>query len=105
MERNFQVVDLIDSSTGRYLGKAIYCQERGECPLWTFDYSRTATGEVLDAFVAGAREVGGNVNLYHFNMPIEINTNAPYNEIRNTIIGKMSMKTNRIEQSGLLEET
>ena len=41
MERNFQVVDLVDSSTGRYLGKAVYCAERKECPLWTFDYNRT----------------------------------------------------------------
>lgn len=95
MERNFQVVDLVDSSTGRYLGKAVYCAERKECPLWTFDYSRVATGEVLDAFVAGAKEVGGTVNLYHFNMPVEINTNAPYNEIRNTIVKEMEIKTER----------
>lgn len=97
MERNFQVVDLIDQLTGRYLGQALYCAERKECPFYSIN-SRPNTGEALEAFVEGARQVGGEINLYHINMPIEINSrNVPYNEIRNTIVGEMEMRTTRIE--------
>ena len=97
MERNFQVVDLIDQLTGRYLGQALYCAERKECPFYSIN-SRPNTGEAFEAFVEGARQVGGEINLYHINMPIEINSrNVPYNEIRNTIVGEMEMRTTRIE--------
>ena len=99
MERNFQVVDLVDHSTGRYLGQALYCAERKECPFFTVN-SRTNAGEILEAFVEGAKQVEGNINLYHINMPIEINSrNVPYNEIRNTIVGEMEMRTTRIEEN------
>ena len=98
MERNFQVIDLVDSKDGRYLGQALYCAERKDCPLFTLS-SRLNSGEVLDAFVEGAKQVEGAINLYHINMPIEINSrNTPYNEIRNTIVGEMEMRTTRIEQ-------
>ena len=98
MKRNFQVVDLMDQVTGRYLGQALYCAERKECPFFSLN-SRPNTGEALEAFVEGARQVGGAVNLYHINMPIEINSrNVPYSEIRNTIVGEMEMRTTRIEQ-------
>ena len=98
MERNFQVIDLVDSRSGRFVGQALYCGERKECPIYTVDPSRINAGEIAEAFVAGAREVGGTINLTHINMPIEINTNTPYNEIRNTIVGEMEMRTTRIEQ-------
>lgn len=99
MTRNFQVVDLTDTITGRYLGQALYCAERNECPFVLLN-SRTNTGEALEAFVEGAKQVGGAINLYHINMPIEINSrNVPYNEIRNTIVGEMEMRTTRIENS------
>lgn len=99
MDRNFQVVDLIDSKTGRFVGQALYCNERNECPFYTANYSRIAAGEILEAFVAGAKEVEGSINLTHINMPIKINTNTPYNEIRNTIVGEMEMRTTRVENS------
>lgn len=99
MERNFQVVDLIDYKDGRYLGQALYCAERKECPFFVID-NRAQAGEAFEAFVEGAKQVGGTVNLYHINMPIEINSrNTPYKEIRNTIVGEMEMRTTRIENS------
>lgn len=94
MERSFEVVDLIEPKTGRYLGQALYCTEQKDCPLFTIN-NRTNAGEVLQAFVEGARQTGGEIKLYHINMPIEINTNTPYTEIRNTIVGEMEMRTNR----------
>lgn len=94
MNRNFQVIDLIDSKNGRYLGQALYCAEQKECPIFTLN-SRANAGEFLEAFSESAKQVGGEINLYHINMPIEINTNTPYNEIRNTIVGEMKMRTNR----------
>ena len=98
MERNFQVVDLVDYKDGRYIGQALYCAERNECPFFSIN-SRPHTGEALEAFVEGAKQVGGVVNLYHINMPIEINSrNVPYNEIRNTIVGEMEMRTTRVER-------
>lgn len=97
MERNFQVVDLIDSKTGRYLGQALYCNERKECPFFTVS-TRATAGEILEAFVEGAKQVEGVINLYHVNMPVEINsTNTPYNEIRNTIVKEMEIRTTRKE--------
>lgn len=97
MTRNFQVVDLVDQRDGRYLGQALYCAERKECPFFTVN-SRPNAGEILEAFVEGAKQVEGMINLYHINMPIEINSrNTPYNEIRNTIVGEMEMRTTRIE--------
>ena len=104
MERDFQVIDLIDNLTGRYLGQALYCAERKECSFFSIN-SRQNTGEALDAFVEGARQVGGIVNLYHINMPIEIDSrNIPYNEIRNTIVGEMEMRTTRNEYSKIEED-
>ena len=97
MERNFQVVDLVDVSNGRYVGQALYCGERGECPFYTINFSRMSAGEMTEAFITGAKEVGGVVNLTHINMPIEINTNTPYNEIRNTIVKEMSIRSERNE--------
>ena len=95
MEREFQVVDLVDSKNGQYLGQAIYCTEQKDCPVFTIN-NRTNAGEILNAFVEGAKQAGGTVNLYHFNMPIEINSsNTPYSEIRNTIVGEMEMRTTR----------
>ena len=97
MERNFQVIDLIDSKTGRYLGQALYCNERKECPFFTVN-NRANAGEIFDAFVEGAKQVEGSFNLYHVNMPVEINsTNTPYNEIRNTIVKEMEIRTTRNE--------
>lgn len=97
MTRNFQVVDLVDQRDGRYLGQALYCAERKECPFFTVN-SRPNAGEILEAFVEGAKQVEGMINLYHINMPIEINSrNTPYNEIRNTIVGEMEMRTTRVE--------
>lgn len=99
MERNFQVIDLIDQTDGHYLGQAIYCAERGECPFFKIG-SRLNSGEVFEAFLEGAKQVGGNINLYHINMPIEINSrNTPYNEIRNTIVGEMEMRTTRVQNT------
>ena len=97
MERNFQVVDLVDSSNGRYLGQALFCDERQECPFFTINFSRMSAGEMVEAFVTGAEEVGGTVNLTHVNMPLEMNINMPYNEIRNTIVKEMSIRTERKE--------
>lgn len=31
MKREFQVVDLIDSSNGRFLGTALYCPHKENC--------------------------------------------------------------------------
>lgn len=93
MERNFQVVDLVDSSSRKYLGQALFCNERGECPYFAIN-DRIATGELFDAFVTGAKEMEGKVNLYHINMPIIIDSNnMPYNEIRNTVIKEMQIRT------------
>ena len=104
MERNFQVVDLVDYKDGRYLGQALYCNERKECPFFVIN-TRTNAGEALEAFVEGAKQVEGTINLYHINMPIEINSrNTPYSEIRNTIIGEMEMRTTRIERSEEINE-
>ena len=97
MERNFQVVDLVDSATRKYLGQALFCNERNECPYFAIN-DRVATGELFDAFVVGAKEMDGKVNLYHINMPIIIDSNnTPYNEIRNTIIKEMSTRSERNE--------
>ena len=93
MERNFHVVDLIDSINGRFVGQALYCGERKDCPFYTANFSRMNAGEVIEAFVAGAKEAGGTVNLMHVNMPLEINTSTPYNEIRNTIVKEMTIRT------------
>ena len=57
MERNFQVVDLVDYNDGRYLGQALYCAERKECPFFAVN-TRANAGEALEAFVEGARQVG-----------------------------------------------
>lgn len=94
MERNFHVIDLIEKGSRRHLGQALYCGERKECPFFTFN-DRINTGETLEAFAEGAKQVGGTVNFYHVNMPMEINMNMPYNEIRNTIVGEMEMRTTR----------
>lgn len=97
MNRNFHVVDLIERYNGRYLGQALYCAERKECPFCTFN-TRAHSGEVLEAFAEGARQVGGEINLYHVNMPIMIDSHdTPYNEIRNTIIGEMETRIARTE--------
>lgn len=97
MVRNFQVVDLVDASTRKYLGQALFCQDKVDCPYFAID-NRMATGELFEAFCAGAREVGAEVNLYHINMPILINSaNTPYNEIRNTVVEEMTIRTNRNE--------
>lgn len=98
MERNFNVVDILDSQTKQYLGQALYCPDIGDCPIITLN-PRHVSGEVLEAFVQGARTAGGEINLYHYNMPIEINSrNVPYSEIRNTVVGELKMKTTRTEQ-------
>ena len=97
MERNFQVVDLVDSHSGRYVGQALFCNERKECPFFTINFSRMSAGEMTEAFMIGAKEVGGTVNLTHVNMPLEMNVNIPYNEIRNTIVKEMSIRTERNE--------
>ena len=94
METNkcLSVVDLIDHKTGQYIGQALYCEDCCDCPVFTVN-NRLAAGELLEAFVSGARHVGADVNLYHINMPIEINTrNTPYNEIRNTIVEEMKIR-------------
>ena len=99
MERNFQVVDLVDRRDGRYLGQALYCAERNDCPFFVIG-ARPHIGETMEAFVEGAKQVGGAINLYHINMPIEINSrNTPYNEIRNTVVGEMQIRTTRTENS------
>lgn len=99
MERNFQVVDLVDRRDGRYLGQALYCAERNDCPFFVIG-ARPHIGEAMEAFVEGAKQVGGVINLYHINMPIEINSrNTPYNEIRNTVVGEMEIRTTRTENS------
>ena len=97
MERNFQVVDLVDSHSGRYVGQALFCAERKECPFFTINSSRMSTGEMAEAFMTGAKEVGGTINLTHINMPLEMNVNMPYNEIRNTIVKEMSIRSERNE--------
>lgn len=97
MEREFQVVDLIDSENGRYVGQALFCPNKEDCPVALVG-SRYNTGIALDSFVEGAKQVGGQVNLYHINMPIEISTQMPYNEIRNTVVGEMKMRTVRNQQ-------
>jgi hypothetical protein len=56
-----------------------------------------SAGEMTEAFMTGAKEVGGTVNLTHINMPLEMNVNMPYNEIRNTIVKEMSIRTERKE--------
>ena len=93
MERNFQVVDLVDSATHKFLGQALFCADRTDCPYFAIN-DRVMTGELFDAFVTGAKEMDGNVNLYHINMPILIDSsNTPYNEIRNTVIKEMQIRT------------
>ena len=93
MERNFQVVDLVDSSTHKYLGQALFCKDRTDCPYFAIN-DRVLTGELFEAFVTGAKEMEGQVNLYHVNMPIIIDSlNTPYNEIRNTVIKEMQIRT------------
>ena len=98
MERNFQVVDLVDSSTRKYLGQALFCKDKTDCPYFAIN-DRVATGELFDAFVVGATEAGAEVNLYHINMPILIDSaNTPYNEIRNTVVKEMQIRTTRNEE-------
>lgn len=93
MERNFQVVDLIDSVSHQFLGQAMFCGERLDCPFFVIN-DRMASGELFEAFATGAREVGGEVNLYHINMPILIDSgNTPYTEIRNTVVKEMQIRT------------
>lgn len=97
MTRKFYVIDLIERYNDRYLGQALYCAERKECPFYTFN-TRTHSGEVLEAFVEGARQVDGEVNLYHVNMPIMIEShNTPHNEIRNIIVSEMKTRIVRTE--------
>ena len=105
MERNFQVVDLIDNINGRFVGQALFCAERKECPFYTVNSSRMNTGEILEAFMTGAKEVGGNINLTHINMPLEMNINMPYNEIRNTIVKEMQVRTVKSERGDSFEQT
>ena len=97
MTRNFSVVDLVDAANGRYLGQALYCAERKECPLFVIN-SRSGAGEMVEAFCTGAREVDGEVNLFHVNMPIEINSNMPYKEIRNTVVRDMEIRTTNVSE-------
>ena len=93
MERNFQVVDLVDSATHQYLGQALFCKNKAECPYFAIN-DRVMTGELFEAFATGAKEVEGIVNLYHINMPILIDSsNTPYNEIRNTVVKEMQIRT------------
>ena len=93
MERNFQVVDLVDSATRKFLGQALFCADRTDCPYFAIN-DRVMTGELFDAFATGAKEMDGNINLYHINMPILIDSsNTPYNEIRNTVIKEMQIRT------------
>lgn len=92
MERNFRVVDLVDNTTHKYLGQALFCDARNECPYFAIN-DRVMTGELLEAFLTGAKEMDGNVNLYHVNMPIVIDSgNMPYNEIRNTVVKEMQIR-------------
>lgn len=103
MDRTFHVIDLIDSTSGRYLGQALYCGARKECPFFTLQ-NRANAGEILEAFVEGAKQAGSVINLYHVNMPIEINSrNTPYNEIRNTVVDEMEIRTtrNELQKQGL----
>ena len=93
MERNFQVVDLIDSTSRQFLGQALFCAEQENCPYFAIN-NRLFTGEMFEAFATGAKEVGGIVNLYHVNMPILIDSsNTSYNEIRNTVVKEMQIRT------------
>lgn len=93
MERNFQVVDLIDSSSYQFLGQALFCAEQENCPYFAVN-NRISTGEMFEAFATGAKEVGGVINLYHVNMPILIDSgNTSYNEIRNTVVKEMQIRT------------
>lgn len=99
MQRNFQVVDLVDASTHKYLGQALFCKDKIDCPYFAIN-DRVMTGELFEAFVTGAKEVQGEVNLYHINMPIMIDSaNTPYNEIRNTVVKEMEIRTTRNEQA------
>lgn len=105
MERNFQVVDLVDSTSHQYLGQALFCKDKADCPYFAIN-DRVATGELFDAFEIGAKEVGGTVNLYHINMPILIDSNnTPYNEIRNTIVKEMQVRTVKSERGDSFEST
>lgn len=99
MERNFQVVDLVDSISRKFLGQALFCEDRADCPYFAIN-DRVTTGELFEAFATGAREMGGQINLYHINMPIVIDSpNTPYNEIRNTVVKEMQFRTTRNEQT------
>lgn len=105
MERNFQVVDLVDSVTRKFLGQALFCAERTECPYFAIN-DRVMTGELFEAFATGGKEAGGNINLYHINMPIMIDSNnTPYNEIRNTIIKEMQIRTVKSERGDSYERS
>jgi len=57
---------------------------------------------MVEAFLTGAKEVGGNINLTHVNMPIEMNIYTPYEEIRNTIIKEMSIRSDNNSTKGEL---
>lgn len=105
MERNFQVVDLVDSMTHKFLGQALFCAERTECPYFAIN-DRVMTGELFEAFSLGAKEMEGKVNLYHINMPIVIDSNnTPYNEIRNTIVKEMQIRTVKSEKGDTYERS
>lgn len=93
MDRDFQVVDLVDSTTHQYLGQALFCKNKSECPYFAIN-DRVMTGELFEAFATGVKEAGSMVNLYHINMPILIDSsNTPYNEIRNTVVKEMQIRT------------
>ena len=97
MERNFQVVDLVDSTTRKFLGQALFCEDKVDCPYFAIN-DRVATGELFEAFVIGAKEMGGQLSLYHINMPITIDSsNTPYNEIRNTVVKEMQIRNTKKE--------
>lgn len=98
--KNFSVVDLVDNKNGRYLGQALYCEDCCDCPIFTIN-NRLAAGELLEAFTSGAKYTGADINLYHINMPIEINSvNTPYNEIRNTIVEEMKIRNVKSNSKG-----
>ena len=80
-----------------FLGLGLFCQEKTDCPYFAIN-DRVATGELFEAFATGAKEMGGDINLYHINMPILIDSaNTPYNEIRNTVVKEMEIRTTKTE--------
>lgn len=92
MERIFYVIDLVDVSSRKYLGQALYCKEKEDCPYFAIN-DRVATGELFDAFVTGATEAGAEVRLLHVNMPLLIDSvNTQYNEIKKAVIKEMQTR-------------